>query len=128
MSGDVKRKRLLSSVGLSRNTYLRTQVPALGSDRAGLGYVYFLHMRKAGGTSLRKYLDSLIKQDQRMIAYVSEYDYAIASVGMTDHVWFPLRYVTEGDTFNVSCLRDQGELLTVTNFRHPMDRLLSAYW
>jgi hypothetical protein len=37
-------------------------------------------------------------------------------------------YVTEGTTFNVSCFRDQGELITVTALRHPIARIVSAYW
>lgn len=69
------------------------------------GYGYLLHMRKAGGTTLRNYLNDLL-------------------TAKPDH----LVYVSEGQTFNVSCFRDQGELLTMTSLRHPMARILSSYW
>ena len=69
------------------------------------GYGYLLHMRKAGGTTLRNYLNDLL-------------------IAKPDH----LVYVSEGQTFNVSCFRDQGELLTMTSLRHPMARILSSYW
>jgi hypothetical protein len=33
-----------------------------------------------------------------------------------------------GDTFNISCFRDQGELMMITNMRHPIERIVSSYW
>lgn len=69
------------------------------------GYAYLLHMRKAGGTTLRGYLSAVVEKKR-------------------DH----LVYVSEGPTFNVSCFQDQGELVTITSLRHPMARILSSYW
>lgn len=73
--------------------------------RSYQGFAYLLHMRKAGGSTLRSYLSDLVRRKR-------------------DHVV----YVTEGDTYNISCFKDQGELLIVTSLRHPVDRILSAYW
>lgn len=69
------------------------------------GYAHLLHMRKAGGTTLRGYLSAVVEKER-------------------DH----LIYVSEGPTYNVSCFQDQGELVTVTSLRHPMARILSSYW
>jgi len=73
--------------------------------RQDKGYAYLLHMRKAGGTTLRGYLSALVEK-------------------VRDH----LIYVSEGPTFNVSCFQDQGEMVTLTSLRHPMARILSSYW
>ncbi|GAB5030305.1 Hypothetical protein NocV09_00204370 [Nannochloropsis oceanica] len=73
--------------------------------RQSKGYGYLLHMRKAGGSTLRGYLSSVVEKQR-------------------DH----LIYVSEGLTFNVSCFQDQGELVMVTSLRHPMARILSSYW
>jgi len=71
----------------------------------GQGYLYFLHMRKAGGSSIRNYLDEFWElQPDRTV------------------------YVTEGDMFNVSCFHHQGEMVMFTAMRHPIDRILSSYW
>lgn len=71
----------------------------------GEGYLYLLHMRKAGGSSMRRYMDDLLK------------------VKPNYHL-----YVTEGDSFNVSCFHDQGEMVMLTTMRHPISRILSSYW
>lgn len=65
--------------------------------KEGQGYAHFMHMRKAGGSSVRDYLNLLISRN------VSKYLYHF--------------YVTEGDTFNVSCFQDQGSMVLVTNLR-----------
>lgn len=66
--------------------------------KEGQGYAHFMHMRKAGGSSVRDYLNLLISRN------VSKYLYHF--------------YVTEGDTFNVSCFKDQGSMVLVTNLRY----------
>ena len=73
--------------------------------RQSKGYGYLLHMRKAGGSTLRGYLSSVVEKER-------------------DH----LIYVSEGPTFNVSCFQDQGELVMITSLRHPMARIMSSYW
>lgn len=69
------------------------------------GYAHLVHMRKAGGSTLRYHLSELVKRQRERLVYA-----------------------TEGDTFNASCFKDQGELVFITSMRHPISRLVSAYW
>lgn len=69
------------------------------------GYAHLVHMRKAGGSTLRYHLSELVQRQRERLVYV-----------------------TEGDTFNASCFKDQGELVFITSMRHPIGRLVSAYW
>lgn len=73
--------------------------------RARKGSAFLLHMRKAGGTTLRNYLSALVENDREQLVYVAE-----------------------GRTFNVSCFHDQGEMMILTSLRQPLARILSSYW
>ena len=107
--------------------------------------VFFLHMRKAGGTSIRRFFLKLLHRD----LFQDNYNLKIfpqtsspsnkeisdkvssateSSFSITDKRYAYKSGIAEGNTFNISCFAHEGELILVTNFRHPMRRLLSSYW
>lgn len=73
------------------------------SKRAFSVSYYLYHSRKAAGTTIREIL---------------KYS------GLTNRV---LTFETEGVTLNRGLL-NMKDLLTVTSFRHPIDRIISLYW
>lgn len=68
------------------------------------GSLYLYHMRKAAGTTIHNIMNTA------NLRYVSREI-----------------YYTEGITLDNKLLNQQG-LMTVTSFRHPIDRIISLYW
>ena len=73
--------------------------------RKGYGGIHFLHMRKAGGTTI-----------EHALSGPSE------ASGSPLKVWH-----SEGWTFNISCF-DSRSLVHVTSLRDPIERILGSYW
>lgn len=67
--------------------------------RRGQGFIHFLHMRKAGGTTIRMAL----RNSSRL-------------------------FISEGFTFNVSCLAEAGSMVHLTNLRDPVSRIVSHFY
>lgn len=72
----------------------------------GQGQVFFMHMRKAGGTAVAKVLRQLYEA-------LPEGTFRFALI--------------EGPTFNTSCF-DERSRVFVTTLRHPIDRIVSSYY
>ena len=66
-------------------------------------------MRKAAGSSLYMTLYKIMRSTEKEDVYLHRFK------------------VSEGDTFNISCFITPGESVTMVNFRHPIDRILSSY-
>ena len=67
--------------------------------RRGQGFIHYLHMRKAGGTTIRMALSN----SSRL-------------------------FISEGFTFNVSCLAEAGSMVHLTNLREPVSRIVSQFY
>jgi hypothetical protein len=80
---------------------------AQGCLSQGQGRFLFLHMRKAGGTSIRECIRSL------------SYAYPKLLVGHAYH--------SEGSTFKLTCLEAGENTVLVTCMRDPISRIISSY-
>jgi hypothetical protein len=67
--------------------------------RRGQGFIHFLHMRKAGGTTIR----TALSNSSRL-------------------------FISEGFTLNVSCLAGAGSMVHLTNLRDPVSRIVSHFY
>jgi len=70
--------------------------------RHGHGSIHFLHMRKAGGSTIHKALLPLFNSGRL--------------------------FRSEGFTFNITCLAEAGSMLHVTNLREPISRIVSHFY
>lgn len=70
-----------------------------------LGNIFLYHMRKTAGTTISQMLN------------IASWRFLFRRI-----------YILEGITLDPTILEQQSGLLTVTSFRHPIDRIISLYW
>ena len=114
-------------VGALRRNASATPATALARVRAGHGAIFFKHMRKAAGTSVAHFLQTVVNFKHREANRGAKQDGARVEPRGAAVEPMPLT-LQEWGVFPVACLAHSPRALFVTCLREPVRRHISEYW